>query len=454
MSIYKGYDIRGTVPDEITPDFAFSLGCAFAQYIRQGNMPVRTKKILVARDNRATSEDLSQHLIDGLISQGIECIDIGLAATPVFYFAADHFECDGGVMITASHNPPQYNGFKLVREHAIPIGIDSGLMDLKTLVEANQSSPTTPGTYTKKEIMDEYIAFHKKELGPIDTSSLKVVVDTGNGVSVLMVQPYLKELNTNVIPLYFDMDGTFPNHEPNPLKYENIKVLCETVVSQKADCGIALDADGDRVIFVDETGTPVSSDSIASLIASQLLSKNPGATILYDIRSTHAVKDTIEAAGGISQITRVGHAYIKLTMREFDALFAGELSGHFYFKATHYYEAPLLVIGMVLDHLTRTGKTLSATIAPYHTYNHTGEINFEVKDKATAIQRLKDHFISQSPQTSEIDGITMEFTGPDGDWWFNVRPSNTEDLLRLNLEAATPDIMNKKRDEVESIIKQ
>ncbi len=452
MSIYKGYDIRGTVPEEITPEFAHSLGCAFSQYIQ--NQTRDSLTVLIARDNRATSHELSEKLIAGLISQGINCIDIGLAPTPVFYFAADHFQCDGGIMVTASHNPPQYNGFKLVREHAIPIGIDSGLADLKVLIERNESSPTTPGTYAKKDIMNEYIAFHEKELGTINTASLKVVVDTGNGVSVLMVEPYLNALNTNVIPLYFEMDGTFPNHEPNPLKHENIKTLCETVIANNADCGIALDADGDRVIFVDEKGKPVSSDLISSLVAARLLEQHPNATMLYDIRSSHVVKDAIESAGGTAHMTRVGHAYIKLTMREYDALFAGELSGHFYFKATHYYEAPLLVIGMVLDELAQTKQPLSTILTPNTNYSHTGEINFEVQDKTAAIARLKKHFISQSPHIIDIDGMTMEFSGEQGDWWFNIRPSNTEDLLRLNLEASTQEIMREKQQEIETIIKQ
>ncbi|MDP2656001.1 MAG: phosphomannomutase/phosphoglucomutase [bacterium] len=450
MSIYKGYDIRGIVPSEINADLAYTLGCAFACYIRNLKTDGQKLRILVSRDNRSTSNELSEQLIAGLMSQGVQCIDIGLAATPIFYFASDHLGCDGGIMVTASHNPAQYNGFKIVREESIPIGLDSGLLDIQTLVERADFPPQTVGSVEKKEIIDQYIVNQKNILEMTDTKNLTIAIDTGNGVSVSMIKPFMETLNTHMIPLYFEMDGTFPNHEPNPLKYENIKDLCELVRSKKADCGIALDADGDRVIFVDEHGEPVSSDFISALVIVELLKNVPGATILYDVRSSHVVRETIQEHGGTPHVTRVGHAYIKERMRSLDALFTGEVSGHFYFKDTHYYEAPLLTIGMILKAMMKKNIPLSQLIAPYKKYCSTGEVNFTVSDKDAVVRRIKDHFAPDAKVTSEIDGITMEFD----EWWFNVRLSNTEDVLRLNMEATSQEMCDDKRAEIENIIKQ
>lgn len=442
-SIFKAYDIRGTVPAQINPDVAFHIGRAFASFLRQ---ETGKKRVVLAsgQDNRVHSPELFRSLVAGLISAGADIIDIGLASTPFFYFAVCHLQCDGGINVTASHNPPEYNGFKCVRKNAEPIGIETGLLDIKALAEKSVTQ------ITQRDVLKDYIQKNLKLAPAADWSRLRVAIDTGNGVSVLMLKELATETGLDVVPLYFELDGTFPNHLPNPLVEKNIAVLKKTVAEQKCDCGIAFDADGDRAIFINEKGETISSDLITALIATRLLKNKSGEKICYDAVSSWSVRETVREHGGIPIISRVGHSFIKETMRTENALFAGERSGHFYFRfgSMGYFEAPLLVVIIILNLLTETEKRLSELIAPLQRYATTGEINFEVMDKEDIMKRVEEQY-KDAKTVLHLDGVTAEYD----DWWFNVRPSNTEPLLRLSIEAKTRELRDSKLEELTEIIK-
>lgn len=441
-SIFKAYDIRGTVPDEINPEVAFHIGSAFASFLRKETGKKRVT-LALGQDNRVHSPELFRSLVAGLVSADADIIDIGLASTPFFYFAVCHLKCDGGINVTASHNPPEYNGFKCVRKNAEPIGIETGMREIRALAEKSAAH------IIKRDALKEYIQKNLSLMPAMDWSSLRVAIDTGNGVSVLMLKELALETNLDVVPLYFELDGTFPNHLPNPLVEKNIAVLKQTVIKKQCDCGIALDADGDRAVFINEKGETISSDLITALVATRLLKNKKGEKICYDAVSTWSVRETVREHGGIPVISRVGHSFIKETMRKENVLFAGERSGHFYFRfdSMGYFEAPLLVIIIILNLLTETGKRLSELITPFRRYATTGEINFEVTDKERVIKRVEKQY-KNAKTILHLDGITAEYD----DWWFNVRPSNTEPLLRLSLEAKTTELRDDKLKELTEII--
>ncbi len=437
--IYRSYDIRGIVPDEFTPDEAYHIGRAYAQH-------VGAKSVIVAQDMRPSGNKFAPELKRGLTEGGINVIDIGLASTPLFYFAIHHLQADGGLMVTASHNPAEYNGIKITREKAIPIGGDSGLLDIRDLVQKRDwSNSKKRGIVTQNEKVRAVYLDSVAE--GINADGLSLVVDSGNGMAGLLLADLFKRIGGTVTPLYWELDGTFPNHEADPLKEENMADVKESVIKNSADFGVAFDGDGDRVFFVTEKGTTVPGDITTALIATEILRDQPGSTILYDLRSSRATYETIKAAGGNAVMSKVGHSNIKKQMRQTKAVFAGELSGHFYFTPW-YAESSLRALMRVIRLLQRSRQPLSALVEPIMKYAKTPEINFTVADKDAVLKRLRDRY--SDARILELDGISIQYK----DWWANVRASNTEPKLRLNMEADTIKLLAEKKREIEDIIQR
>lgn len=437
MPLFKAYDIRGVVPDELTTDIAHRIGRATARFFGGG-------PVILGRDARTHSPSMRDAVVRGLCEEGLDVVDLGVVSTPLLYFAVDHLRGAGGVMITASHNPGRYNGFKICREHAIPVGGASGLVDIERMTEEVAGAPpvATPGTVREIDLTAAYVA-HIAKLLPAACPSLHVAIDCGNGMGSVGLVPLLERLPLRVERLYFEPDGTFPNHEADPLKTENLADLVAAVHRTKADFGVAFDGDGDRAIFVDEAGRPIPADRITALLASPILRRNPGGRVLYDLRSSRATAEAIEAAGGVAGMCRVGHSFVKAQMREEGAVFAGELSGHFYFRFSETLVADdgLAAFASLLDVMATSGKTLSALVAPLERYASTGEINRRVTDVGAVIAAVEASHAG-APEISHLDGLLVRYP----DWWFNLRPSNTEPLLRLNLEASTEAKMIAERD--------
>jgi phosphomannomutase len=442
-SIFKAYDIRGVYPSELDEDAAYKIGRAFVSFLK-------CKTVVVGQDMRKSSPSLFKALTRGINEQGADVVDIGNCDTPFFYFCTAKYE--SGIMVTASHNPAKYNGFKFCRAGTIPIGEDSGMKDIKKLVLKDKfPAPKRKGNVSKKDLMQEFIAHNLKFLEAKNKGKrLKIVVDTGNGMGGFTFPKVFKRIDVDVVPMYFDIDLSFPNHEANPLKLENVAELQKRVVKEKADFGVSIDGDCDRCIFIDEHGEYVSSDFTTALIARQLLKTHKKALFLYDLRSSWAVKEAIEEAGGRTKMCRVGHAFIKAQMRKMDALFAGELSGHLYFKESVWTESSIIATILMINMLREEGKRLSELVSPLQRYFASGELNSEVKDKDGKMKELVKMFKSDAKSVSYLDGIRLEFE----DWWFNVRPSNTEPLLRLNLEAKSKKKMEEMRDRILAVIRR
>lgn len=439
MSIFKAYDIRGIVPDQFNEEIAEKIGRAFVMFLG-------CDKVVVGRDIRATSGPIFGALAAGITAQGADVVDIGLSDTPLLYFSAQG--SPAALMITASHNPKEYNGIKLCRENAIPISGDTGIKDIEKLVAEGNFPEAEKGKITKADRMADFIEYTRrfaKFTG--DKKRFKVVVDGSNGAGTLTFPKIFDGLHLDFIPLYMEPDGTFPNHEANPLIDDNLRDLQAKVKETGADLGVAIDGDADRCIFVDEAAAIHRADIIGALVARDLLKRNPGETALYDLRSSKSVKEAIEEAGGRAVQCRVGHAFIKAQMREHNAAFACELSGHFYFREHFFTESSAIATMSLINLLESEGKPLSKLVAGVTRYSQSGEINFEVDDKEAALKRLEAAFTDG--KASHLDGLSVEF----GDWWFNVRPSNTEPLLRLNLEAPTEKEMEEHKKKVVGIIK-
>lgn len=448
-SVFHAYDIRGVVDEDISSDDAKDLGRAFATYLaKHSGKHGKDLRIVICKDNRTSSHHLYMKVTEGLLMHGVTILDIDIGPTPLFYFAVASAQADGGIMITASHNPPKYNGFKLVREQAIPMGLESGLRDIQELMSSHTFDPIqAQGTVEQENVMDAYITAIN-EFAPFPNDpSLTIVIDAGNGVGAMMAKALFEQSSTRVIPLFFESDGRFPNHLPNPLEEKNIIKLREEMVAQAGRIGVALDADGDRIVFVDEHGSIIPPDLITSLIADVLLRTHKNAHICYDVRSSRAVRETIERQGGIAHMSKVGHAYVKHLMREHDVLFAGELSGHYYFKVgSSYYEWSLIALNIVLSEILRTGKKASELVSPYRIYVKTHELNYNMEKKDEAIAKAATHFASGTQ--SQLDGLTVEYP----DWWFNLRASNTENVIRLNVEAREPQLLEDKLSEVLTVL--
>jgi phosphomannomutase len=438
MSIFKAYDIRGVVPDELRASDVQRIGRAVARWLRGA-------EIAVGRDARRSSPELAEALIAGIRSEGVGVADVGLCSTPMLYYAVESLGVAGGVMITASHNPARYNGLKVCREHAIPVGGDSGLSDIEKLAADLPGLGTAaPGPLRHEDVRAGYVR-HVRSIGSRCPDGLHVAIDCGNGMASVGLLPLLEELPLRTERLYFEPDGTFPNHEADPIKVENLADLIATVRRTGARLGVAFDGDGDRAMFVDERGEPVSADLMTGVLARAMLRRHPGGRVLYDLRSSRATAEAIAEAGGVPEMCRVGHAFIKAQMRESGAVFAGELSGHFYFRFSPdlVHDDGTTAFVALLDVLAETGQPLSELVRPLRRYAASGEINRRIADIPGLLAALEaDH--AGKAEISKLDGLLVRYP----DWWFNVRASNTEPVVRLNLEAATPAAMAERRDSI------
>ncbi len=440
-SIFKAYDIRGIYGKNLNEDLARKIGRAFVTFLK-------CKKVVVGRDMRPHSQPLFQALADGLMEQGADVIDLGLVSTPMSYYANGTLGADASIMITASHNPGEWNGFKLCREQAIPISGATGIKDLERIVQesAYAPAPAKRGTLSTHDIVPAYVARIRSFLDI--KRPLKLIIDYANGMGITEGEVLRGVPNLAIDPLFDQLDGTFPNHEANPLHDETWEPLRHKVQAGHYDLALYFDGDADRCGFMDEKGQVVTADMVTALVAEAMLKRIPGAAIFYDLRSSWAVKEVIEENGGRPMLSRVGHAFIKQQMRESDAVFAGELSGHYYFKDNFYTESSALAAICVANLISASGKPLSELIRPIKRYFASGEINSEVHDAKAAIDRLRRQYTGQG-RAFELDGFSVEFEA----WWFNVRMSNTEPLVRLNLEAKTRAMMEKHRDEVLALIR-
>ncbi|MBL7057785.1 phosphomannomutase/phosphoglucomutase [Patescibacteria group bacterium] len=453
-NIFKAYDIRGVYDEDFDNDLAYKLGVAFAGMRRiEMNIEVgdALPQIVVCTDMRVSSPELKKSLIDGLVDGGVDVVDIGLASTPTFYFAVAHYNYSGGIMVSASHNPAKYNGFKLVRERATPVSGETGIMDLRDQILSDEIEVvSSKGVVSQKEnILDEQV---KYDLAYGDVSKIKpfkIVIDSSNAMGALYCDGLFKYLpQCKVERMFWELDGTFPNHEADPYKAENIKYLEDKVKEVGADLGIAIDGDGDRIFFVDNLGDAIEPGIIRAILSRIFLRDKPGAKICYDIRPGRITRDIIEENGGVPVVTRVGHSLIKEQAIREGAYFAGESSGHFFLNmgSEGCYEIPMIVILKILEELSVSNQTFAEYIVPLKKYIHSGEINSIVSDQDAKIIELKA--IYSDGKQNDLDGITIEFEK----YWFNVRKSNTESLLRLNLEASNKVVMEEKRDEILAII--
>jgi phosphomannomutase len=442
-NVFKAYDVRGLYPSQLDEEGAYAIGRAYVQEFEP-------QQIAVGRDMRLSSPTMAAAVIAGASAAGADVLDVGLVGTEMVYFAVGELGLDGGVMVTASHNPKEYTGMKVVRAGALPVGGDSGLLDVRDRAMTGDIPQTRPaGTVSKYDIWPAYV---DRVLSFVDLSSvlpLRVVVDAANGMAGVMLPPVLDRLPIEAVRCYFEPDGSFPNHDPNPLLPENREFIVEKTLSEGADFGVAFDGDADRCFFVDDTGEFVPGDFATALFARAALAKEPGAKIIYDVRASWAVPETIERAGGVPIVSRVGHAFIKLRMREERATFAGEVSGHYYFRDFSQADSGVVPFLLVLELVSKKGRKLSEILRPYRErYFITGELNTPVADVPLKLQELKERFGPEG-EVSHLDGISVDAA----DWHMNVRPSNTEPLLRLNLEARSRELMQRKRDEVLDVIR-
>lgn len=444
--IFKAYDIRGVYPDELSEEVARLVGRAFVAFLD-------ARRIAVGRDMRVSSPALAAAFIDGARTQGADVVDYGLIGTDMLYYAVARDEHDGGAEITASHNPKAYNGMKLVAREAVPLSGDRGISDIRDMVVGGHiPAPGRPrGSLTRADILDEYVAH---VLSFIDASVIRpftVVLDAGSGIAGIVAPRLFDRLPCRTIRLCFEVDGTFPTHEANPLIEANRRDIVERVVAEQADIGIAWDGDADRCFFIDGRGEFVAGDFITALLAEAFLLKHPGAKIVYDVRASYAVRDTVERLGGVALINRVGHAFFKKRMREEGAVFGGEVTGHYYFRDNYYADNGFIPALLILELMSRKNQTLEALLAPLRArYFISGEINTRVSSMEVVAAKLDEIAVRYADgRVWRLDGVSVEYP----DWHFNVRPSNTEPMLRLNLEATTPELMAAKRDEVLAIIR-
>jgi phosphomannomutase len=443
--IFKAYDVRGLVPSQLNEDIARQIGLAF-QHVLDAEDRSLGNTVVVSRDMRSHSEGLAQALIEGLTAAGLDVLDIGLATTPMNYFAVGFTKAAGGVQVTASHNPAEYNGFKFSRHGARPVSGDHGIALMEEKVKSGDlPKADRPGRVTQGKIFEDYRRHILSFLRDAGKKRLKVVVDAANGMGTIY-RPILEATGIELIPLYFELDGRFPNHEANPLKEENLHDLMRKVQETGADLGVAFDGDADRAAFIDETGRPIGSDLVTALIGGELLSRDPGKAVLYDLRSSRAVHEYIQEHGGIPVRERVGHSFMKATLRKRDGIFGGELAGHYYFRDHYYADSALGAVIEILNLLRETGQPMSELVQPLRRYAKSPEINFEVEDKQGKIEELARRYADA--QIDYLDGITFQYPT----WWGNVRPSNTEPFLRLVLEASTEQELAQREKELVEIL--
>jgi phosphomannomutase len=445
-NIFKAYDVRGTYPDEVHEAAARAIGAAFVAYLK-------ARRIAVGRDMRLSSPSLAEAFIEGATEAGADVVDYGMIPTDMLYFAVARDEHDGGVEITASHNPKQYNGMKMVREHAFPLSGDAGIGDIRDMIAGGRLPRPADrrGARTTANALDAYVAHVLSFIDPAVIKPFSVVLDAGSGMGGLVAPELFDRLPCRTTRLCFEIDGRFPNHEANPLVEENRRDITERVLAEKADIGIAWDGDADRCFFIDGAGEFISGDFITALLAEAFLLKHPGSTIIYDLRASHAVRDVVARLGGTSLINRVGHAFFKKRMRETNAIFGGEVTGHYYFRDNFYADNGFIPALLILELMSKKGQSLRDLLGPLRErYFISGEINTKLArqaDVAPTLERIATRYADAAQQ--RMDGLSVEYP----DWHFNVRPSNTEPLIRLNLEATTPALMAAKRDEVIALIR-
>jgi phosphomannomutase len=441
--VFKAYDVRGIHPTELDEDGAYSVGRAFVEEFEP-------RSIAVGRDMRLAAPAMTRALIEGAADGGADVLDLGMVGTEMVYYAVGELGLDGGVCVTASHNPKEYTGMKIVRRGALPVGGESGLLDVRDRALRGFGEPARRGAVLAEDV---WPAFVERVLSFVDPSAmrpLRVVIDAANGMAGAMLPPVLERLPVHAVTCYFEPDGTFPNHEPNPLLPENREFIMRMTREEGADLGVAFDGDADRCFFVDDTGAFVPGDFVTALLAESILAKEEGGKVIYDVRASWGVPKTIEAAGGVPLINRVGHAFIKHRMRQEDAVFAGEVSAHYYFREFSQADSGVVPFLLLVELISRKGRKLSELLEPYRRqYFLTGELNTPVADVALKIQELKERYAAEGGRISHLDGVSVDFD----DWHFNVRPSNTEPLLRLNLEALSEPLMEQKRDEVLALIR-
>lgn len=447
QKIFKAYDIRGTYPDQLNEEIAYKAGRSLVEYLSPRN-------IAVGRDMRLSSPKLQEGLTRGIVEGGCDVIDIGLVSTDCLYFAVGKFGYDAGVMITASHNPPEYNGFKMCRKEAVPLSGEAGINQIKTLILSAGSigkddfpPPQKLGTIKKHNVDSAYV---KHLLSFVDKDKIKpfkIVIDAGNGMAGKIIPQLFSHLRCKVVPMFFELDGSFPHHLASPIEPENIAPLRERVLRERSDLGAAFDGDADRMFLVDEKAQPLGGDMVTALVAKNLLKKEKGATILYNLICSKAVPQIIERSGGKAVRTRVGHALIKPLMKQHNAIFGGEHSGHFYFRNNWFADSGLIALLVCLELISEENKPLSALVKSIDPYFRSGEINSQVDDIPKKLEEIEKQY--SSGKIDHLDGITVDFK----DWWFNVRPSNTEPLLRLNIEANTKKKLEEKKQKLLKLIR-
>jgi phosphomannomutase len=451
-SIFKAYDVRGTYPDQMDEELAYRIGRAFPRVLSQlEHAPVRTLRVAVGRDMRLSAPGMADRYAAGIADEGADVLDVGMAATEMVYWTVGARELDGGLVCTASHNPKAYTGAKLVKRGAIALSGDSGIRELRDIVAAGDPGPPAAkrGDIRREDVGD---AFREAALGYIEADRirpLKVVLDGGNGMAGPMIGPLLDSFPGQQVRTYWEPDGGFPDHEPNPLLAENRQFIIDKVRETAADLGIAWDGDADRCFFIDDTGEFVAGDFLTALLGESIVRKEPGALVLYDVRASRAVRDVVERAGGRAEVNRVGHAFFKTRMRDTGAAFGGEVSGHYYFRDFYCADSGTIPALLILELLSVEGKKLSELLEPLRSsYFISGEINSEVEDQEAKMRELVERY--SDGEIGRLDGISVDYD----DWHFNVRPSNTEPLLRLNLESLVSlEDMERRRDELLTLIR-
>ncbi|MGA8534515.1 MAG: hypothetical protein WB615_10445 [Candidatus Tumulicola sp.] len=440
--IFKSYDVRGIYPADLDDDVAYAIGRCFVSMLR-------ANRIAVGRDMRASGQKLFEAFARGACETGADVLDIGMVSTDALYFAVGKYGLDGGVMITASHNPPQYNGMKFTRAEAQAISLDTGLAEIRDRLVSGNLPPRAErtGTVTARNVLDDFAEHCLSFVDRAKIKPLKIAIDAGNGMAGETVPHVFKQLGCDVIPLYFELDGSFPNHPASPIEPENMADLQAAVKKHRCDVGVAFDGDADRMFIVDEGGGLVDGSTVTALVALNTLKKYPGARILYNLICSRSVPELIEKAGGIPIRSKVGHSIIKAVMRERDVVFGGEHSGHFYFRDNWYADSGMIAFLQCLELFSVAAKPVSQVIAPIDTRFRSGEINTQVKDIPTKLRQIQHRY--KDAVIDDLDGITLSYPA----WWMNVRPSNTEPLLRLNVEGDTKDLMERHRDEALALIR-
>ncbi|HEV3154138.1 MAG TPA: hypothetical protein VGZ02_10075 [Candidatus Baltobacteraceae bacterium] len=441
-AIFKSYDVRGIYPAELNEDVAYGIGRCFVPLLG-------AKTVAVGRDMRPSGARLFEAFARGATEAGADVIDVGMVSTDALYFAVGKFGYDGGVMITASHNPAKYNGMKFTRSQAQAISLDTGLSEIRDRILSGKlpEKAAKPGTVTSRNILDEFAAHCLSFIDPKRIKPFKVAIDAGNGMAGETVPHVFKHLPCEVIPLFFELDGNFPNHPASPIEPENMADLQAAVRKHHCDLGVAFDGDADRMFIVDEQGNLIDGSTVTALVALNTLKRYPGSKILYNLICSRSVPELIEKNGGIPIRSQVGHSLIKKTMREQDVVFGGEHSGHFYFRDNWYADSGMIALMQCLELFSESGKTVSQTIAPIDTRFRSGEINSTVSDIPAKLRQIEEHY--KDAQIDHLDGVTISYPH----WWMNIRASNTEPLIRLNVEGDTKELMERHRDETLELIR-